>query len=88
MKINPAPLKEEDKYDFLPYIDRNADILPSKQDSWETDEKAKAFMVALKNGADLSDTDWSGINLTAANVSGADLYGIKLSKANLMSPNL
>ena len=88
MKINPAPLKEEDKYDFLPYIDRNADILPSKQDSWETDEKAKAFMAALKNGDDLSDTDWSGINLKGANLSGADLYGVKLSKANLMNANL
>ncbi len=88
MKIDATPLKEEDKYDFLPYIDREADILPSKQDSWETDERAKAFMKALKAGEDLSDTDWSGINLKGADLSGANLYGVKLSKANLMNANL
>ncbi len=88
MKMNAAPLTEADKYDFLPYIDRGAAILPSEQNTWKTDERAQAFMKALASGTDMSDTDWSGINLKGADLSGADLCGLKLSKANLMNTNL
>ena len=88
MKFNATPLKEEDKYNFLPYIDRNAGILPSEQNTWKTDEKAVAFMNALKSGETLYGTDWSGINLKGADLSGANLSGVKLSKANLMNANL
>lgn len=88
MKIGAAPLTEADKYDFLPYIDRAAGILPSEKDTWKTDEQAIAFMKALKSGESLYGTDWSGINLKGADLSGADLSGVNLSKANLMNANL
>ena len=88
MKFNPEPLKEEDKYNFLPYIDRDAGILPSEKNSWKTDERAVAFMEAVKSGETLYGTDWSGINLKGADLSGANLSGVNLSKANLMNANL
>lgn len=88
MKIDATPLKEEDKYNFLPYIDRYAGILPSEQNTWKTDEKAVVFVKAVKNKENLYGTDWSGINLKGADLSGADLSGVNLSKANLMNANL
>ena len=88
MKIDAAPLTEADKYNFLPYIDREAGILPSEKNTWKTDEKAVAFMKAVKSGESLYGTDWSGINLKGADLSGADLSGVNLSKANLMNANL
>ncbi len=88
MKVGAAPLTEADKYDFLPYIDREAEILPSEQGTWKTDEMAIAFMKALASGESLYGTDWSGINLKGADLSGADLSGVNLSKANLMNANL
>lgn len=88
MKYDAAPLTEADKYNFLPYLDREAGILPSEQNTWKTDEKAVAFMNAVKSGKSLYGTDWSGINLKGADLSGADLSGVKLSKANLTNANL
>ncbi len=88
MKVNAAPLTEADKYGFLPYVDREAGILPSERDSWKTDELAQAFMKALETGEDMSQTDWSGVNLKGANLAGQDLSGLNLSKANLMNADL
>ena len=88
MKYNATPLTEADKYDFLPYIDREAEILPSEQGTWKTDPQAIAFMKAVADGECLYGTDWSGINLKGANLSGADLSGVNLSKANLMNADL
>ena len=87
-KVDAVPLSEADKYNFLPYIDRDADILPSERDSWKTDEMAQAFMAALERGDDLSQTDWTGINLKGADLSGRDLSGLKLTKANLTGTKL
>lgn len=88
MKYDATPLTEADKYDFLPYIDREAEILPSEQGTWKTDPKAVAFMKALQSGESLYGSDWSGINLKGADLSGADLSGVNLSKANLMNADL
>ena len=87
-KVDAVPLSEADKYNFLPYIDREADILPSEKNSWKTDDMAKAFMAALERGEDVSKTDWTGINLKGADLSGKDLSGLKLSKANLTGTKL
>lgn len=83
MKVDAAPLTEADKYNFLPYIDRQADILPSEVDSWKTDALAQALMKAIERGDDLTQTDWTGVNLKGADLSGVDLSGVKLQKANL-----
>ncbi|MBE6449832.1 MAG: pentapeptide repeat-containing protein [Alphaproteobacteria bacterium] len=88
MKYDATPLTEADKYDFLPYIDRAASVLPSEQGTWKTDVRAVAFLKAIKDGEDLYGTDWSGINLKGADLSGANLSGVNLSKANLMNANL
>ena len=81
-KIDAKPLTEEDKYSFLPYA-LDDGLLPSERNSWKTDAVAVSFINALKEGKDVSTTDWSGINLKGADLSGFDLSGVNLSKANL-----
>lgn len=87
-KINAAPLTEADKYDFLPYIPKDANILPSEVDSYKTDSLAKKLIQALQKGKNLSGQDFTGVNLKGADLSGANLSGICLAKANLTNTNL
>ena len=85
-KTETAPLTEADRCGFFPYIPEDY-ALPSQSNSWKTDERAVALIEALNAGEDLRDTDWTGVNLKGADLSGKDLYGIRLAKAILTGVN-
>ncbi len=87
-KIGATPLKEEDKYNFLPYISDDLSVLPSQADSYKTDPLALILIKNLKEGKNLSGQDFTGVNLKGADLSGLNLDGINLSKANLTQTNL
>lgn len=87
-KIGATPLTEEDKYNFLPYISDDADVLPSEADTYKTDPQALMLMKALREGKNVSGQDFTGVNLKGADLSGFNLDGIILSKANLTQTNL
>lgn len=87
-KVDARPLTEADKYDFLPYISKNADQLPSESDTYKSDKKALSLIADLKAGKDVSGQDFSGVNLKGAHLSGFNLAGINLQKANLTGTDL
>ncbi len=86
-KIGATPLTEEDKYNFLPYISDDSDVLPSEADTYKSDPLALKLIDDLKAGKSVAGQDFAGVNLKGADLSGLNLDGVNLSKANLTQVN-
>lgn len=83
-----APLTEKDMYSFLPGIKYGVEVLPSEEETYKSDENAKAFLNALKSGTNVKGWDLHGLNLKGADMQGADLQGVNFCGANLMNVDL
>lgn len=81
MKSANVKVSDEDMLYFSLGIDQTEFILPSHRQDYHTDERAVAFVQAIRAGKDLTGQDFSGINLKGADISGANLSGVNLSGA-------
>ena len=80
-KFQDVKVSEEDIVLFTLGIDKREFILPSERDSYLTDLRAVTLVEDIKAGKDVSNKDYTGINLKGADISGANFKGCKFTKS-------
>lgn len=86
-KINPTPLKETDKFAFLPYVHIDSPLRPFEVEDYTHDATAVEIVDTLRQGKKWKDMDFTGINFKGADLSGLDLSEANFSKTNLSGVN-
>ena len=86
-KINPTPLKETDKFAFLPYVHIDSPLRPFDVEDYTHDSRAVEIVETLRKGKKWKDMDFTGINFKGADLSGLDLSEANFSKTNLSEVN-
>ena len=80
-KFQDVKVTEADVVLFTLGIDNKEFILPSERNSYRSDERALQLLDDIKNGKDVSNKNYEGINLKGADISGANFNGCNFSKA-------
>ena len=80
-KFQDVKVSEADIVLFTLGIDKREFILPSERDSYLTDLRAVTLVENIKAGKDVSNKDYTGINLKGADLSGANFKGCNFSKS-------
>ncbi len=80
-KFQDVKVSETDIVLFTLGIDKREFILPSERDSYLTDLRAVTLVENIKAGKDVSNKDYTGINLKGADLSGANFKGCNFSKS-------
>lgn len=86
-KVNPTPLKETDKFAFLPYVHIDEPIRPFEVEDYTHDSMAVEIVNTLRQGKKWKDMDFTGVNFKGADLSGLDLSEANFSKTNLSGVN-
>ena len=80
-KFQDVKVTEADIMLFTLGIDNKEFILPSERNNYRSDERALKLLDDIKNGKDVSNQNYEGINLKGADISGANFNGCNFSKA-------
>lgn len=80
-KFQDVKVTAEDVALFTLGIENKEFILPSERNNYLSDKRALALLEDIKNGKDVSNQDFQGINLKGADISGANFEGCNFSKA-------
>lgn len=86
-KFQDVKISEEDIVLFTLGIDKREFILPSERDSYLTDLRAVTLVENIRAGKDVSNKDYTGINLKGADISGANFKGCKFTKSCFYQTN-
>lgn len=87
MKLANTKVSDKDMIYFSLGLDSEDYVLPSERDDYRSDARAVKLVQDIKAGKDLSNQDFSGINLKGADISGGHFSGASFKGAIFYKTN-